>query len=170
MNTSSVWHFTMSTGGVRFSRAGFFLSVSGKLLKPYMGSKGAKQAGWCTCFQGSWDAAGCGERRSGTHLAQRLSARKSKSFPRLTPTARGRWIGWLTWAECHGNTNVIRIKASDEGQLMKKTKVFAKGYFNHFGINKTGKFKAEYNQEENALHVDISQNRHIIADFLNVYR
>ena len=57
-----------------------------------------------------------------------------------------------------GNANVIRIKASDEGQLMKKTKVFARGYFNHFGINKTGRFKAEYNQEENALYVDISQN------------
>lgn len=56
------------------------------------------------------------------------------------------------------DSNVIRIKSSEDGQVMKKTKVFAKGFFNHFNISKPGKYTAEYNQEENALYVDLNKN------------
>lgn len=55
-------------------------------------------------------------------------------------------------------TNVIRISASEGGQTMKKTKLFAKGFYNHFNISKKGKFGAEYKQEENALYVDLNRN------------
>lgn len=51
--------------------------------------------------------------------------------------------------------NTIRIKASEEGQGIKKTKVFARGFFNHFGINKKGKFTARYDEQENAIYVEL---------------
>jgi hypothetical protein len=54
-----------------------------------------------------------------------------------------------------GDTNMIRIKSSPDGQTLKKTKVFAKGFFNHFGISKKGKFAANYDEAENALFVEL---------------
>jgi hypothetical protein len=53
------------------------------------------------------------------------------------------------------DTNTIRIKASGEGQTVKKTKVFARGFFNHFGINKKGRYEARFEEEENALYVNL---------------
>lgn len=41
------------------------------------------------------------------------------------------------------------------GLEMKKTKVYAKGFYNTFGIEAQGKFEAEYNEKENALYVKI---------------
>jgi len=52
-------------------------------------------------------------------------------------------------------TGTVRIAASDHGMPLKKTKVFGKGFYNQFSINKRGKFKAEYNPEENALYVNL---------------
>jgi len=54
-------------------------------------------------------------------------------------------------------SNVIRIKASNEGQNIKKTKVFGRGFFNHFGITAKGKFHAEYDEKERALYVNIDK-------------
>lgn len=53
--------------------------------------------------------------------------------------------------------NIIRIKPSSNGLTVKKTKVFAKGFYNHFGINKKGKFVAIYDENENALFADIDK-------------
>lgn len=54
------------------------------------------------------------------------------------------------------DTKTIRIKAADEGGLdMRKTKVFGKGFFNYFGINKKGKYEAKYDPNENALYAKI---------------
>ncbi|MDD3894830.1 MAG: hypothetical protein PHU36_07410 [Syntrophomonadaceae bacterium] len=53
------------------------------------------------------------------------------------------------------DTKTIRLKASLEGQAIKKTKLFARGFFNHFGINAKGKFPATFNEEENALYVTL---------------
>ncbi|HBC91830.1 MAG TPA: hypothetical protein DCZ10_02720 [Pelotomaculum sp.] len=53
------------------------------------------------------------------------------------------------------DTRTIRIKAVAEGQAIKKTKLFARGFFNHFGITTKGKFPAVFNNEENALYVKI---------------
>lgn len=52
-------------------------------------------------------------------------------------------------------TNTIRIRASKDGQIVKKTKVFARGFFNHFGIDKKGRFTAQYEEDENALYVNL---------------
>lgn len=52
-------------------------------------------------------------------------------------------------------TNTIRIRSSKDGQIIKKTKVFARGFFNHFGIDKKGKFTARYSEDENALYVNL---------------
>lgn len=54
-------------------------------------------------------------------------------------------------------TNIIRIRPSSDGLTVKKTKVFAKGFFNHFGISKKGKFIAEYNENDHALYADIDK-------------
>jgi len=56
-------------------------------------------------------------------------------------------------------TNIIRIKASNNGQNIKKTKVFGRGFFNHFGITVKGKFPAEYDENEKALYVNIDKIR-----------
>lgn len=56
-------------------------------------------------------------------------------------------------------TNIIRIKAAQDGQSIKKTKVFSKGFFNHFNIATKGKFTADYDEQENALYVDLNQNQ-----------
>ena len=53
--------------------------------------------------------------------------------------------------------NMLRIKPDENGLVMKKTKVFAKGFFNHFEINKKGKFPASYDEEENALFVNLNE-------------
>ncbi len=55
------------------------------------------------------------------------------------------------------DTTMMRIKGVENGSGMevKKTKVFGKGFFNHFKIVKRGKFEAEYNKDENALYVKL---------------
>jgi len=54
------------------------------------------------------------------------------------------------------DTHTIRIKAVDEGGIeMKKTKVFGKGFFNHFGITRRGKFEAKYEPEEKAIYANL---------------
>lgn len=55
------------------------------------------------------------------------------------------------------DNRTIRVKASEDGQNIKKTKLFARGFYNHFNINVTGKYKAEYNENENALYVDLNK-------------
>lgn len=52
-------------------------------------------------------------------------------------------------------TNLIRVKASEDGQNIKKTKVFSRGFFNHFDITAKGKFQAKYDEKENALYVSL---------------
>lgn len=54
-------------------------------------------------------------------------------------------------------SSTVRIKASENGMPLKKTKVFGKGFFNQFGISKRGKFKAEFDPNERALYVDLNQ-------------
>ncbi|MDD3652816.1 MAG: hypothetical protein PHO01_01330 [Desulfotomaculaceae bacterium] len=54
-------------------------------------------------------------------------------------------------------TNVIRIKASEDGQNIKKTKVFGRGFFNHFEIVAKGKFFANFDENERALYVDLNK-------------
>ncbi len=54
-------------------------------------------------------------------------------------------------------TNTIRVKATDDGQNIKKTKVFSRGFFNHFNIAAKGKFSAKYDEKENALFVNLNQ-------------
>ncbi len=55
------------------------------------------------------------------------------------------------------DTNTIRIRATQDGQNIKKTKVFSRGFFNHFNILTKGKFKAKYDDMLNALLVDLNQ-------------
>jgi hypothetical protein len=50
--------------------------------------------------------------------------------------------------------SIMRIKKADgTGINMKKTKVFAKGFLDHFGISERGKFPAEYRDDEQTLYV-----------------
>ncbi len=55
------------------------------------------------------------------------------------------------------DTNTIRIRATEDGQNIKKTKVFSRGFFNHFNILTKGKFKAKYDGMLNSLLVDLNQ-------------
>ena len=55
-------------------------------------------------------------------------------------------------------TNKVRISPSEDGPGIKKTKVPASGFFKYFGIKEKGKFAAEYDQEDNALYVNLNQS------------
>lgn len=55
------------------------------------------------------------------------------------------------------DTNTIRIRASEGGMTIKKTKLFGKGFFNQFGISKRGKFKADFKPDERSLYVSLNQ-------------
>jgi hypothetical protein len=56
-------------------------------------------------------------------------------------------------------TNTIRIKATEEGQNIKKTKVFSRGFFNHFNIMAKGKYHAKYDETENSLYVNLNEDQ-----------
>ena len=54
------------------------------------------------------------------------------------------------------DTKIIRIRGVNDGGIeIKKTKVFGKGFFNQFGINKKGKFEAKYDSTDNTLYARI---------------
>jgi len=54
-------------------------------------------------------------------------------------------------------TNTVRIRGVDEdGIQIKKTRLFAKGFYKYFDIHPKGKYEAKYNEEENSLYVDIN--------------
>lgn len=50
---------------------------------------------------------------------------------------------------------IIRIKPNRDGISMKKTKVYARGFFKHFNIDYKGRFLADFRPEENALFVEL---------------
>jgi len=56
-------------------------------------------------------------------------------------------------------TRTLRIRpvvnGDNQGIQTKKTKVYAKGFLEHFQINNYGKHFANYNQEENAVFVSL---------------
>lgn len=54
------------------------------------------------------------------------------------------------------DANLIRVKPSEDGLNIKKTKVFAKGFFKHFNVAKKGRFAAEF--KEDALYIDLNKS------------
>ncbi|MCL5289830.1 MAG: hypothetical protein ACYC0Q_10030 [Eubacteriales bacterium] len=55
------------------------------------------------------------------------------------------------------DTGMLRIRASENGQIIKKTKIFSRGFFNHFDISKKGKFAAKFDEKEKALFVVLEE-------------
>ena len=53
------------------------------------------------------------------------------------------------------NNNTVRIRPSKDGLSVKKTKVFAKGFFNYFNIEHKGRFVAAFEEKDNALYVSL---------------
>ena len=56
-------------------------------------------------------------------------------------------------------TNTIGIRGTEDGQNIKKTKVFGRGFFNHFNISAKGKFYAKYDEKENSLYVNLDRDQ-----------
>ena len=56
------------------------------------------------------------------------------------------------------DSGAIRIKPADSGLNVKKTKVFAKGFYNYFNIDAKGRYVADFNETEQALYVRIEQS------------
>ncbi len=53
-------------------------------------------------------------------------------------------------------TGSIRIRPIGTGGLaVKKTKIFAKGFFESFKIKASGNYVADFNEQENALYVNL---------------
>jgi flagellar hook protein FlgE len=50
----------------------------------------------------------------------------------------------------------IRIRRAEENGInMKKTKVYAKGFLEHFNIQEKGRFLADYEEDEDSLYVKV---------------
>jgi flagellar hook protein FlgE len=50
----------------------------------------------------------------------------------------------------------LRIKrAEEDGINLKKTKVYAKGFLEHFNIQEKGRFLADYKEDDEALYVKV---------------
>lgn len=57
------------------------------------------------------------------------------------------------------DTNLVRIRAVDDGGMqIKKTKVFGKGFFKHFGVNPRGKYEARFDDADQSLYVKINSD------------
>lgn len=54
-----------------------------------------------------------------------------------------------------GNKTIRIKKVSEGGIKIKKTKVYSKGFFEHFKIQEIGKYSTEYKEDEKALFVKI---------------
>lgn len=54
-------------------------------------------------------------------------------------------------------TNILRIKPDENGLILKKTKIFSRGIFTHFGIDKKGRFPVTFNEEHNALYLNLNE-------------
>lgn len=92
----------------------------------------------------------------GERVAKQMIVSLSKNSIVLNKIAREQLNSSSIELAYDRDTNLIRIKPSDDGQNLKKTKVFARGFFNQFNINKKGRFAAEF--KENALYVDLNNN------------
>lgn len=55
------------------------------------------------------------------------------------------------------DTKTIRIKASnnENGLILNRNKIGARGFFKHFNIQQKGKYNAVYNENEKAIFVRI---------------
>jgi hypothetical protein len=53
------------------------------------------------------------------------------------------------------DTKTIRIKASnnENGLILNKNKIGARGFFKHFNIKQKGRYGAVYNDNENAVYI-----------------
>jgi hypothetical protein len=54
-------------------------------------------------------------------------------------------------------TRTIRIKPSttDNGLVLNRNKIGARGFFKHFKIDQKGKYNVVYNEKEKALYIQI---------------
>lgn len=80
----------------------------------------------------------------------------SKASPVLNNTAREKFGSAGIELACDKNTNEIRIKASDRGVPINKTRVLVKGFFDKSGITKKGKFKAVFNPQEKVIYMTLA--------------
>jgi hypothetical protein len=95
----------------------------------------------------------------GTNNAPKPVVRLSKLSLVLNKVARGQLNNpeYLELA-FDKETGSIRIKPADKagGVQVKKTKVYAKGFFEGFKISEIGNYFADYKAEENALYVKMA--------------
>lgn len=65
---------------------------------------------------------------------------------------------FLELAFDNSEKGIIRIRPTatkDEGLPIKKSKIFARGFYNQFNITSAGKYFADYNPDENAVYVTL---------------
>lgn len=80
----------------------------------------------------------------------------SRNYLALNKVAREKLNCDLLELAFDRESNIIRIRPSVDGKIVRKTKIYAKYFFKHFGIDNRGKYKAKYDQNENTLYVDLS--------------
>jgi len=84
----------------------------------------------------------------------------SKSSIVLNKVAREKLGAQYVELSYDNDSKTIRVRAvKEDGIQIKKTKVFGKGFFKHFGINLKGRYEAIFDEPGNALYVKVDGNR-----------
>jgi hypothetical protein len=97
-------------------------------------------------------------RTRATTKAKRLVIRLSKNSIVLNKLAREK-LNNPEFIELAFDTETGTIRIMPAGKVggiaVKKTKVFAKGFLEHFKITELGNYVVDYNAEENAIYVSL---------------
>jgi len=84
----------------------------------------------------------------------------SKSSIVLNKVAREKLGAQYVELAYDNDSKTVRVRAVEEdGIQIKKTKVFGKGFFKHFGINLKGRYEAVLDERGKALYVKIDGNK-----------
>lgn len=81
----------------------------------------------------------------------------TKHHIRIGPRLLSRLMGDDVEVAYDSDKNILRIKGVDEGGLkLSKTKIGAQGIFKYFNLDVKGKYRAEFDEKEDAIFVDLN--------------
>lgn len=91
------------------------------------------------------------------HLEKEATVAVSKNHLTLNKKLMGKINTKYVELAYDPDTRNIRIKASNDenGLILNKNKIGAKGFFKHFNINQKGKYSAVYNDSEKSIFIQL---------------
>lgn len=91
------------------------------------------------------------------HLEKEATVAVSKNHLTLNKKLMGKLNTKYVELAYDPDTRNIRIKASNDenGLILNKNKIGAKGFFKHFNISQKGKYSAVYNDSEKSIFIQL---------------